>query len=391
MTLGGDVTYDSTNNPLGATISGNLNLGTAARTMTVGDSASATADLAISADITGTLGLIKEGTGTLALSGNNVAATGGMTINAGAVQFDSAASINGTAKDVTVNADGTVMFSASFGAANIPTALVDRIVATSAGTIAADNYDTTAFDFNTPGLTAIALGAVGEVTYTGTLTPNGTTYRLGGGGGTLIMANANAVTGAGNSLIVKGPGTVALANSNDYDGTTTVLAGGTLQIGDGGTAGSLNTASAITVDGNLTANRSDTLTQGTDFATGIAGSGSVTQAGTGTLVLNSANTYTGETTVTAGTLQLTHADAIGSSSGLTLSGGTLQADTAINLNGLTLNTVNQTVTQRQRPELRRRLDDHHVRDRCDAPGAHHRCTGHRFHGQVGHQQWFPEA
>lgn len=324
LTLGGDVTYNHFGtNLLGATISGKLELG-ASRTFTVKNSATVANDLTVSADISGTgFELIKEGTGTLVLAGNNAAATGGMTLNGGAVQFETPASLNGTARDVTVNTGATVVFGSSFGAGNIPAALSNRIVAYSEGTIGADYQDATDFNFKTPDLSAASLGAVGSVSYTGTLTPQGTTYRLGGGGGTLTLTKSNALTGGGNELVVIGPGTVVLADANDYGGGTTVSAG-TLQIGNGGTKGSLNPSSAVITDATLAFNRSDTVTQGTDFASVISGLGGVTQAGSGTLVLNGANDYTGPTTVVAGTLRLAESGTIASSSSLVLNTGTLQ-------------------------------------------------------------------
>ena len=51
---------------------------------------------------------------------------------------------------------------------------------------------------------SLSLGASGNVTYSGTLTPSGSTYNLGGGGGTLTFTPA--MTGA-TSLNVSGPGT----------------------------------------------------------------------------------------------------------------------------------------------------------------------------------------
>jgi autotransporter-associated beta strand protein len=52
---------------------------------------------------------------------------------------------------------------------------------------------------------------------------------------------------------------------------------------------------------NLTINRSDAVTQGTDFSSAaITGTGSLTAAGTGTTTLNAANSYSGATTVNAG-------------------------------------------------------------------------------------------
>src|SRR5690606_9805536 len=71
---------------------------------------------------------------------------------------------------------------------------------------------------------------------------------------------------------------------------------------------------------------SGTLTTGanntsTTFAGAIAGSGGLTKAGTGTFTLAGANTYTGTTTVNAGTLALGASDVIASSSNLNLGYG----------------------------------------------------------------------
>jgi autotransporter-associated beta strand protein len=308
LTLGGNVTYNSANNPLGATISGKLDLGTADRTFTVNDSATAADDLTVSADISGTgVGLIKEGAGTLVLSGNNVAATGGMTISGGVTRFESTASINGTLRDVTVNSGAAVMFGSSFGAGAVQTALADRIVTSSGGAIAADNYGGENFDFDTLGFTGAYLGAVGNVSYTGTLTPNATGgWRLGGGGGTLTF-NQSA-TGSGYTMTIGG--NVILSGANDYTGATTVSAG-TL-----GLTGSLTGGTAITTSGTGILNES---------ATGvISGAASITQNSSGTSILSGANTYTGATTIKAGVLQANNATALGGGGDVTFAGGTLQ-------------------------------------------------------------------
>lgn len=84
LTLGGNVTYSATNNPGNATIAGNLNLGGAARTFTVGNSTgnSGGVDMLVSANLTndGGFGLTKSGAGVLELSGVN-SYTGNTTIS----------------------------------------------------------------------------------------------------------------------------------------------------------------------------------------------------------------------------------------------------------------------------------------------------------------------
>jgi autotransporter-associated beta strand protein len=112
--------------------------------------------------------------------------------------------------------------------------------------------------------------------------------------------------------------------------------GNTLQLGSGGTTGTLSISSVITNNGTIIFNRSDTITQGTDFGSAaITGSGSVTQSGSGITVLSAANTYAGNTTITAGTLKAGATNAIPSGSGkgnLVLDGGASAAGT-FDING----------------------------------------------------------
>src|SRR5205814_785063 len=98
-------------------------------------------------------------------------------------------------------------------------------------------------------------------------------------------------------LVKTGSGTVILAGNNTYNGTTTIN-GGTLQIGNGSTTGTLG-SSPVTDNGNLTFNRSDSYT----VNNAISGGGNVTQAGTGTTILTNSNSYGGGTTINAGVLQ----------------------------------------------------------------------------------------
>lgn len=125
------------------------------------------------------------------------------------------------------------------------------------------------------------------------------TLSVGGNNGSTTYAGA--LTDGGN-LIKVGSGTLTMTGTNTYSGTTTV-SGGSLQLGNGGAGGLLSAGSTLTVDGNLIVNRNNTAVQGVDFSgSPITGAGSFIQAGTGTTVLNAANSYSGATIVSAGKL-----------------------------------------------------------------------------------------
>ena len=312
--------------------------------VTVASGVTATVQTPISDDGKGEV-MSTGGAGMLDLSGNNSAATGGMALF-GPTRFESPSALNGTAQNIAVNSGGVLVFGPSFGAANIQNTLNTRLVANSPGTIAVDNYPTTPFDFNAAGLTACSLGAVGTVTYTGTLTPNGGTLRIGGGGGTVILANANSVSG-NNSLVING--NLTLGAANNYAGGTTLNAG-TLIFGQNGSFGAggltLNAsalptaptiqsadstahavANAFAIGGNInfgatnTGDLTFTDTAGcplanvpiltinntnTTIAQVFSGSGSLTKAGTGNLILTGNSTFTNLTTLAAGTLTITN-------------------------------------------------------------------------------------
>ena len=116
-------------------------------------------------------------------------------------------------------------------------------------------------------------------------------------------ATIDSVVGGSAGFVKDGSGTLVLTASEAYTGATTISSG-VLQVGNGGTTGTLPTSSAITNNARLTFNRSNNVTQGTDFSTGISGTGGLTQAGTGTLTLTSANTFSGSTRAVAGTIKL---------------------------------------------------------------------------------------
>ena len=100
-----------------------------------------------------------------------------------------------------------------------------------------------------------------------------------------------------------GRGALTLTASDTYTGGTTISAG-TLQIGSGGTSGSI--VGNVLDNAALAFNRSDNPT----FGGVISGVGNLIQAGTGTVTLTASNTYSGGTTIVAGALSLNNANAV---------------------------------------------------------------------------------
>lgn len=134
-------------------------------------------------------------------------------------------------------------------------------------------------------------------------------------GGTLTILGV--IGGAGAAGVEKvGAGTVVLASNNTYTGQTTISEG-VLQVGNGGVSGTLG-GGAVTNNSALVFDRSDTLT----VANAIRGTGILTNAGGGRTILTGANSYSGGSVVTAGTLELRGASA-GGTGDIWMEGGDL--------------------------------------------------------------------
>ncbi|WP_155816349.1 autotransporter outer membrane beta-barrel domain-containing protein [Brucella sp. 56/94] len=221
--------------------------------------------IGLSGVISGTGGLMKSGTGTVTLSGVNTY-TGGTTLTAGTLAAASDNNLGGASGGLTFNGGTLQVMGTSWTSTN-------RAVSLQAGGGTFDIEDA-ANNF------AVTQGVAGA----GGLTKSGS--------GTLTLSGANSYTGA----TTVSAGTLVVANDNTGGGTTTVDAGAVLQIGTGGTSGNL--AGDIANNGALVVNRSDAL----NLANAISGAGSLMKSGAGTLTLSGANSYTGATTVSAGTL-----------------------------------------------------------------------------------------
>ena len=266
--------------------------------------------------IAGTVGLAKAGAGTTILTGANTY-SGGTTIGAGTLQVGSGGTAGTLGSGVVLN-NGTLAFNRS-NALSVANAIGGTGAVTKSGA----------------GTTTLT----GANTYAGTTTISAGTLQIGGGGtvGTLgtgavvnnatlsfnrsdTLAVANAINGSGN-LSKAGAGTTILTGSNNYAGTTTISAG-TLQVGDGGSNGTLG-GGAIVDNGTLSFNRSDAIV----VANAVGGSGRIVQAGAGTTVLTGVNTYAGTTTISAGTLQVGNGGGTGS-----LGTGAVTNNAALNFN-----------------------------------------------------------
>lgn len=157
-------------------------------------------------------------------------------------------------------------------------------------------------DLNGSTATVTSLSTSG--TGTGNLIGNGgtgqATLTVAGGTSTYSGSIKDTITsGTGTLALAVTGGSLTLAGNNSYSGLTSVSSGATLQIGNGGTSGTLGNTQ-LNVDGTLAFNRSDNLS----VAGTISGQGSLQQNGTGKLTLTADSTYAGPTVINAGTIQL---------------------------------------------------------------------------------------
>ncbi|MCX6896894.1 MAG: autotransporter-associated beta strand repeat-containing protein, partial [Verrucomicrobia bacterium] len=144
----------------------------------------------------------------------------------------------------------------------------------------------------------------------GTIVGRSLNYRVGWLNTDAVFAGRiNDQTTGSPTLITKvGGGKWILSGTNTYSGITTVSTG-TLQFGDGGTAGTLPT-NGIVNNATLAFNRADNLA----YAGIISGTGSVVQDGDGVVSLSNNHTYSGATVISSGTLALSGSGSISNSS-----------------------------------------------------------------------------
>ncbi len=307
--------YPITMNSFTFTGSDDLNLGSGAVALGSNTTITSSAnDLTMAGIVSGAYTVTSAGSGNIFLTGTANTYTGTTTVGAGNLYFNSIANVSGGASSLGAPAsagNGTIAIGAT----------------TSAGTLifngSSDQTTDRVIDLaGTTGGATIDAGASNNLTFTSAFTATGV------GAKTLSLlgsTTSNVISGAivnndGSNLTAidkQGSGSWILAGANTYTGTTTITAG-TLEVGAGSTTGSI--ASASVVNGAaLEFNRSDALT----YAGVISSSGTVEKKGGGTLTFTGANSYTGNTTITAGSIELGAAGVIADGSMVDMNGGGL--------------------------------------------------------------------
>jgi autotransporter-associated beta strand protein len=294
------------------------------------------------ASVSGSGGLTKTGPGTLNLASAATSYSGPTSVAAGVLDLGSlpagnaisvstgaTANVSGSGQNLgSMSNAGNLNFTASTGT----TTLANLTGSGNSSFAAAASFPTLSGGSVTiAGQAAIGTVSGGTVNFNG---PNATIASLGNaavnlGNGTSLnvssgFLSAGAITGPG-SLNLVGPGILVLAASTSFAGGTTISAG-TLQLGNGGTAGSI--VGNVTDNALLAFDRGDLTCS---FSGNIGGNGSIVQSGGGVLILAGSNSYGGATTVTSGTLQFASAAALPPTSPLSVAAGA-----AINLNGVNL-------------------------------------------------------
>jgi outer membrane autotransporter protein len=291
--------------------------------------------------------------GTLALGNNQALGTGALTMqNATTLQANTGLAISNSitlngATNINMNGQAVALSGAISGSGSLNKVGDNTLTLNGANSYA--------------GGTSIAAGTLAlgnnQALGTGALTmQNATTLQanttltvnnaINLNGSTNVNTNGQALTLtgliAGNGPLNKiGDNTLTLNGTNSYTGGTNISAG-TLALGNNQalSTGALTMQDATTLQANttLTVNNAINLNGSTNVNTNgqaltltglIAGTGSLNKIGDNTLTLNAANTYTGNTTVSAGALILNGSIA---SNTTVMTGARLQGGGSVNGN-----------------------------------------------------------
>ena len=291
---------------------------------------------------TGSGTITKTGTGTTVLAGANTF-TGAVNINQGALNIQHAAALGNVTTGTTVSAGAELQIQGGLSFNAEPLFINGSGINNGTGAINNTSGNNT---FSGP----ITLNSASTIISSGTLTLTATTAITGsygltfGGTGGIILTGILSI---GNNTVTKNDaGAVNLNGVNAFTGLTTInqgtlrmgaipaipvtndisiSAGGTLDLyGKSNTIASLNGAGIVTNSGIaatlIISGTSNSIYSGTIIdGTGVV---SITKSGTSTLTLSGANTYTGNTTLSAGALKLGANNVLPNASSFVFNGGT---------------------------------------------------------------------
>ena len=316
-------------------------------------------------DLVGAGGLTKTGAGIFTLTGDKSGYTGTTTVSAGTLDLDTINGHFGPSVTVTagtannsivvggglfVQGNGTLNTGISGGSAGFGARGGDLTVNVggAGASISLNSSGTGGLGQMIFGSTAsdskvIVQNAVNLNNFNGTRT-----VTVNQGTGTASAEITGVISNANSGLVKAGTGTLILSGTNTYgtaitSGISTTINAGTLQIGNGTDAGSIAGSLGIVNNSALVYNvGSGNRTQ----ANLISGSGTVEQKGTGTITFTAANTYSGGTALTNGTILVNNASGsgLGSGSVSVASGATLGGAGSVTLTGSNTITINGALT-----------------------------------------------
>ena len=237
-------------------------------------------------DIGGSASLTKSGSGVLTLSGGANAYTGVTTLSGGTLSVSALAN-GGSASDLGAAANSAANLVLDSGTLSYTggAASIDRLFSISTGGGTIDVSGSGALNLNNAG----AVGFVGS---------GARLLNLTGITGINTIAASLSDNGGATAVTVNSTNTWVLTGNNTESGPTTINAG-TLQIGNGGATGAIGTGN-IDDESSLDFNSTGTVT----VNGAISGAGAVTNDGSGTVILANNNSYSGDTIINAGTLQV---------------------------------------------------------------------------------------
>jgi fibronectin-binding autotransporter adhesin len=252
--------------------------------------------------LTGSGNLAKTGNGTLTISGTTNNFTGTVGITNGAIRV-TAGSALGSSSGVTVQSGAALEYSGGI-TVNRNTTINGTGISAGGALRNISGNNTHSANLTLGSASRIASDA-DTLTISGAVSGSNVGLTVGGAGNTVMQAAIGIGTGR---LTKENAGTLTLTANNTFTGNT-LISGGALRLGNGGTTGAVT--GNITNNGALIYHRSDSLAQ----SGVISGTGAVFKQGAGKLTLSNANTYSGTTTVSDGTLLATTSGSLGTTAG----------------------------------------------------------------------------